>query len=88
MRRALIVLFVMLLAGCRVDTTVDITMGQDGSGHITVTAIADAGVVEQAPGLKDDLRFDDLVRALAEGKSRRAIVPPTLSLVITIINVW
>jgi len=53
------VLFVMLLAGCRVDTTVDITMGQDGSGHITVTAIADAGVVEQAPGFKDDLRFDD-----------------------------
>jgi len=50
---------VMLLAGCRVDTTVDITMGQDGSGHITVTAIADAGVVEQAPGLKEDLRFDD-----------------------------
>lgn len=52
-------LSVMLLTACRVDATVDITMGQDGSGHITVTAIADAGVVQQAPGLKDDLRFDD-----------------------------
>jgi len=59
MRRALIVLSVMLLAACRVDTTVDITMGQDGSGHITVTAIADAEVVKRAPGLVADLRFDD-----------------------------
>lgn len=49
----------MLLAGCRVDTTVDITMGEDGSGHIKVTAIADADVVKQAPGLTEDLRFDD-----------------------------
>jgi hypothetical protein len=59
MRRAFIVVLVMLLAACRVDTTVDITMGQDGSGHITVTAIADADVVKQAPGLAEDLRFDD-----------------------------
>jgi len=63
MRRVLIVLSVMLLAACRVDTTVDITIGQDGSGHITVTAIADAGVVNQAPGLADDLRFDDAEKA-------------------------
>jgi hypothetical protein len=59
MRRAVIVVFVMLLTACRVDTTVDITMAQDGSGHITVTAIADADVVNQAPGLAEDLRFDD-----------------------------
>jgi hypothetical protein len=63
MRRALIVLSVMVLAACRVDTTVDITMGQDGSGTITVTAIADAGVVSQAPGLAEDLRFDDAKKA-------------------------
>lgn len=59
MRRGLIVIAVMLLAGCRVDTTVDIAMKVDGSGTITVTAIADAGVVTQAPGLAEDLRFDD-----------------------------
>jgi phosphatidylinositol mannoside-binding LppM-like protein len=59
MRRALIVIAVMLLAACRVDTTVDISMGADGAGTITVTAVADADVIEQAPGLAQDLRFDD-----------------------------
>ena len=59
MRRALIVISVMVLAGCHVDATVDINMRTDGSGHIALTAIADADVVKQAPGLADDLRFDD-----------------------------
>jgi hypothetical protein len=59
MRRALIVIAVMLLAACRVDTTVDISMRPDGSGRITVTAVADAEVVSKAPGLAEDLRFDD-----------------------------
>ncbi len=59
MRRALIVISVMVLTGCHVDTTVDISMTADGSGHITLTAVADADVVQQAPGLADDLRFDD-----------------------------
>ena len=59
MRRALIVISVMILAGCHVDTTVDISMKADGSGHITLTAVADADVVKQAPDLAQDLRFDD-----------------------------
>ncbi len=63
MRRALIVIVVMLLTACRVDTTVDISMRADGSGQITVTAVADADVVNQAPGLAEDLRFDDAVTA-------------------------
>ena len=63
MRRALLVICVMLLAACRVDATVDIVMGVDGSGHITVTAIADADVVSKAPGLAADLRFDDVKAA-------------------------
>ena len=63
MRRAWIVIAVMFLAACHVDTTVDVHMGSDGSGTITVTAIADAGVVNQAPGLADDLQFDDASRA-------------------------
>jgi hypothetical protein len=63
MRRALIVIAVMLLPACRVDTTVDIAMNADGSGRITVTAVADADVVNRAPGLADDLRFDDAVTA-------------------------
>ena len=63
MRRGLIVIAVLLLTACHVDTTVDIAMGTDGSGKITVTAVADAGVVAQAPGLADDLRFDDVKTA-------------------------
>ena len=59
MRRALIVIAVMLLSACRVDTTIDISMHSDGSGEITLTAIADADVVAKAPGLAEDLRFDD-----------------------------
>jgi hypothetical protein len=63
MRRGLIVIAVLLLTACHVDTTVDIAMGSDGSGKITVTAVADAGVLAQAPGLADDLRFDDVKTA-------------------------
>jgi hypothetical protein len=59
MRRALIVIAVMLLSACRVDTTIDISMDSDGSGEIKLTAIADAEVVAKAPGLAEDLRFDD-----------------------------
>jgi len=59
MRRALVAIVVILLTGCRVDTTIDISMNGDGRGTITLTATADSGVVSQAPGLAEDLRFDD-----------------------------
>lgn len=59
MRRALIVIAVMVLSSCHVDATVDIAIGADGSGHITLTAAADADVVNQAAGLANDLHFDD-----------------------------
>lgn len=60
MRRALAVLIAAFaLAACRVDTTVDVSVKPDGSGTITVTAIADAELVTKTPGLADDLRFDD-----------------------------
>jgi hypothetical protein len=59
MRRVFIVIAVMLLSACQVDTTIHISMHSDGSGDITLTAVADADVVEQAPGLAEDLRFTD-----------------------------
>ena len=71
MRRALIVIAVMVLSACHVNVTVDIFMGADGSGRITVTALADSDVVNKAPGLADDLRFDD---AMAAGWT---VTPPT-----------
>jgi hypothetical protein len=53
------VVAVALLAACHVDATVDVVIGPDGTGTVTVTAIADAELVQQAPGLAGDLRFDD-----------------------------
>lgn len=55
-----VVVLTVVLAGCRVDVSVDVDMAQDGSGTLTVTLAADSEVVAQAPGLADDLRFDDL----------------------------
>lgn len=68
MRRRLLhalALIAVAVAGtaCRVDVAVDVTMAEDGTGQITVTAIADADVVAAAPGLAQDLRFDDVVEA-------------------------
>ncbi len=59
----LIVLAAVVLSACRVDATVELVMGDDGTGTVTVTAVADADVVAQAPGLAADLRFDDAVAA-------------------------
>lgn len=61
--RLLLVVCALALTACRVDANVDIEMAENGSGLITVTAVADAALVERAPGLADDLRFNDLVAA-------------------------
>ena len=64
MRLASLVLAgVLALSACRVDATVELELGADGTGTVTVTAAADADVVRQAPGLADDLRFDDAIAA-------------------------
>lgn len=61
--RLLLVICALALTACRVDASVDIEMAENGSGVIAVTAVADAELVARAPGLADDLRFDDLVAA-------------------------
>lgn len=61
--RLLLVVCALALTACRVDANVDVEMAENGSGVITVTAVADAELVARAPGLADDLRFDDLVAA-------------------------
>lgn len=53
----------LVLSACRVDVTVDVAMNQNGSGRLAVTVVADAAVVNQAPGLAADLRLDDLAAA-------------------------
>lgn len=64
MRRAFLVFVAALtVSACQVDTSVEVEVEADGSGTITVSATADADVVAQAPGLAEDLRFDDAVAA-------------------------
>jgi hypothetical protein len=64
MRRLLALAVIALaLTACKIDATVDVTVKPDGTGVITLTAVADADVLAQAPGLAEDLRFDDAVAA-------------------------
>lgn len=53
----------LLLTACRVDVAIDVEMAQNGSGRVSVTVVADAAVVNQAPGLAADVRVDDLAAA-------------------------
>ena len=61
--RRLFAFCLLALAGVALDVVVDLTLDEDGTGELTVTATADADVVEQVPGLAEDLRFDDAVAA-------------------------
>ncbi len=50
---------VALLSACRLDVAVEVTMQPDGTGVVTVDAIADPELVAQVPDLVGDLRLDD-----------------------------
>ncbi len=54
---------VVALAGCRVDLNVDMSVEPDGTGTITMVAIADAEVVAAVPTLANELATDDIVAA-------------------------
>jgi uncharacterized protein YceK len=65
MRRLLIVLFVcLLLAGCKVDTTVTVAVHDDGSGFVRINVALDAEAVQNAETgggkLEDRVRLGDL----------------------------
>ena len=55
-----------LLAGCRVDTRVDITVRDDGSGTVRSTVTVDADAVKQMGGATA------LVQSIPLGDLRRA----------------
>src|SRR5438105_12656811 len=59
--------FLLLLAGCKVDTTVSIKVHKDGSGVVTVTAVLDPDAVKAAEAgggkLEDRVRLGDLTKA-------------------------
>jgi len=48
-----------LLTGCRLDTSVRVEMNTDGTGTVTVTAVADAELMERIPNPDEQLRFGD-----------------------------
>lgn len=66
MTRPLAIVLVSLLAltACRLDVSVDVAMQPDGTGVVTLVAVADAELVARVPDLVDDLRLED---ALANG---------------------
>ena len=79
---ALTVLAMLVLSGCRLDVGADVVMAPDGSGTVTITAVADADLLARAPGALADLRLDDLKAggwtvqgpAPADGGGQRLVV--------------
>lgn len=57
---ALAVMLSLLLAACRVDTTVTLQVDPNGTGEVAVVATADAAMVQAVPDLRESLAFNDL----------------------------
>ena len=62
-----LVALALLLAGCKIDTTVTIDVHDDGSGTVTVAAHLDAAAVQavevQGKKVDESIRLDDLKQA-------------------------
>lgn len=54
-----LLLGVLVLSACRLDVVVTVEMEPDGTGLVTVVAVADADLVSRVPDLVDDLRLAD-----------------------------
>jgi hypothetical protein len=59
----LIVISALALTGCRLDIEADVVIEPDGTGVVTVHAVADEELAGKIPGLVEDLRFDDAIAA-------------------------
>jgi hypothetical protein len=59
-RLLVVVALVLVVAGCRVETTVGIDVGHDGSGHIEVAVGLDDDALAKIPDLKEQLQVSDL----------------------------
>jgi FMN phosphatase YigB (HAD superfamily) len=57
------VLIVLFASACQVDTTVDVTIDEDGSGRVGVTIAADSAAVSLLTDDPTSLIFDDLTDA-------------------------
>jgi hypothetical protein len=57
---ALAVMLTVVLAACRLDTTVTLQVEPNGSGEVAVVATANAAMVQAVPDLRESLAFGDL----------------------------
>ena len=62
-RIAVSIAAVLVLSSCRVDSDITLAVKPNGTGTISVVITADKAIVAKAPGLKADIRTDDLVAA-------------------------
>jgi hypothetical protein len=62
-RALVVVLCALLLAACKVDTKVAVTVHDDGSGLVSVIVHFDADAASRVPDLERGLRVDDLTAA-------------------------
>lgn len=77
------VVCVFLLSACRLDVTVNVEMEPDGTGVVTVEAIADEELVAQVPDLVDELRLDDAIENGWEVEGPTGVEGGGLRLVLT-----
>lgn len=56
----MLVALLVSCAGCRLDISAEVRMGNNGSGTVTVVVAADAELLAKAPGAFADLRLDDV----------------------------
>ncbi|WP_116996846.1 LppM family (lipo)protein [Desertimonas flava] len=66
-----LIVAIAVLAGCQLNVDVGVTVNADGTGEVAVTAVVDADVVAQAPGLAGALQLADATTA------GWAVDPPT-----------
>ncbi len=62
-RVVLMVCGMLALTGCQLDVVADVVIEADGTGTITVTAEANAELVERVPTIAEDLVLDDIIEA-------------------------
>ena len=55
-----ITLLAVVATACRLDVSTTVDVARNGSGRITLVAVADAELVQRAPELKDGVAADDL----------------------------
>ncbi|NDF84446.1 MAG: hypothetical protein EB144_05175, partial [Actinobacteria bacterium] len=58
-----VIALVLVLCSCQVNAVVTLDVAQSGAGSLTLNMIADSEIIEVAPNLADDLRFEDATAA-------------------------